>query len=92
MHFEPGHTVGIDLGTTYSTIAQLNQNGEPVPLPNEDDEVETASMILLTERGHVIVGPNRARAALEDPERVVQWIKRYMGVADYHRVFDGFRR
>lgn len=89
MHFEPGHTVGIDLGTTYSTIAQLNQNGEPVPLPNEDDEVETASMILLTERGHVIVGPNRARAALEDPERVVQWIKRYMGVADYHRVFDG---
>jgi molecular chaperone DnaK len=89
MHFEPGQTVGIDLGTTFSTIAQLNSDGEPVPLPNEDDEVETASMILLTERGHVIVGPNRARAALEDPERVVQWIKRYMGVAEYNRVFDG---
>ena len=26
MHFEPGQTVGIDLGTTFSTIAVLNQD------------------------------------------------------------------
>lgn len=89
MHFEPGQTVGVDLGTTFSTVAQLNQEGEPVALPNEDDEVETASMLLLTEKGHVIVGPNRSRAAMEDPERVVQWIKRCMGATDYSRVFDG---
>ncbi|MGO8751604.1 MAG: Hsp70 family protein [Thermoguttaceae bacterium] len=89
MHFEPGQTVGIDLGTTFSTIAVLNQEGAPTPLPNEDDDVETASMVLLTARGHVIVGPNRSRAAMEDPERVVQWIKRHMGATDYKREFDG---
>ncbi|MGQ9574402.1 MAG: Hsp70 family protein [Thermoguttaceae bacterium] len=89
MHFEPGQTVGIDLGTTFSTVGQVDENGTPVAIPNEDGEVETASVILLTERGHVIVGPNRARAALEDPENVVERIKRHMGDVEYKRTFDG---
>ncbi len=89
MHFEPGNTVGIDLGTTYSTIAQVNAEGEPMPIPNEDDDVETASLILLAESGHVIVGPNRNRAAMEDPENVVERIKRHMGAANFKRTFDG---
>jgi molecular chaperone DnaK len=89
MHFEPGQTVGIDLGTTFSTLSQLDENGEPKPIPNEDGDIETASLILLTERGHVVVGPNRARAALEDPENVVERIKRHMGDVEYKRTFDG---
>ena len=89
MHFEPGQTVGVDLGTTFSTLAQLDGNGNPVAIPNEDDDVETASLVLLTERKHVIVGPNRARAAVEDPENVVERIKRHMGDAEYKRMFDG---
>jgi molecular chaperone DnaK len=89
MHFEEGQTVGIDLGTTYSTLAQLDQDGTPVAIPNEDDEVETASLILLTEGKHVIVGPNRMRAALENPENVVERIKRHMGETEYKRMFDG---
>ncbi|MDR1959524.1 MAG: Hsp70 family protein [Planctomycetaceae bacterium] len=89
MEFEKGNTVGIDLGTTYSSIAQVNDNGEPIPLPNDDDDVETASLILLAESGHVIVGPNRNRAAMEDPENVVERIKRHMGVTSFKRMFDG---
>ena len=89
MEFSKGQTVGIDLGTTFSTIAQLDANGTPVPLPNEDGDVETASLILLAENGHVIVGPNRTRAAMEDPEHVVERIKRYMGTAEFKRQFDG---
>ncbi|MCL2622165.1 MAG: Hsp70 family protein [Planctomycetaceae bacterium] len=89
MNFDKGSTVGIDLGTTFSAIAQVNENGEPVPLANEDDDVETASLILLAESGHVIVGPNRNRAAMEDPENVVERIKRHMGVSSYKRTFDG---
>lgn len=89
MHFEHGQTVGIDLGTTFSAIAQLNEEGTPVALPNEDDELETASLILLAANGRVIVGPNRARAAMEDPDRVVERIKRHMGCGDYQRTFDG---
>ena len=89
MNFAKGSTVGIDLGTTFSSIAQVNENGEPVPLENEDDDVETASLILLAESGHVIVGPNRNRAAMEEPENVVERIKRHMGVTNYKRMFDG---
>lgn len=89
MNFAKGSTIGIDLGTTFSAIAQVNENGEPVPLENEDDDIETASLILLAESGHVIVGPNRNRAAMEDPENVVERIKRHMGVTNYKRTFDG---
>jgi molecular chaperone DnaK len=89
MEFKPGHTVGIDLGTTFSTLAQLDGEGNPVPIANDDDDVETPSLILLAESGHVVVGPNRQRAAMEDPDHVVDRVKRYMGSADYKRTFDG---
>lgn len=89
MEFLEGQTVGIDLGTTFSTLAQVDENGSPVAIPNEDDEVETASLILLAESGHVVVGPNRRRAAMEDPKNVVECVKRHMGVNDFERTFDG---
>lgn len=89
MEFLPGQTVGIDLGTTFSTLAIVNEDGEPTPIPNEDDDVETASIILLAESKHVIVGPNRSRAAMEDPANVIERIKRQMGSVGYHRTFDG---
>src|SRR5882757_8675901 len=89
MEFQPGHTVGIDLGTTFSTIAYLDADGVPVPLANDEGEVELPSLVLLAESGHVIVGPNRSRAAMEDPARVVERIKREMGNVEYKRTFDG---
>ncbi len=89
MFFKDGQTVGIDLGTTYSTVAQVNDDGQPVALPNDDGDVETASVILLAANGHVVVGPNRMRAAMEDPENVVERVKRYMGSIEFQRTFDG---
>ena len=89
MEFQPGQTVGIDLGTTFSTLAYLTKEGEPTPVENEDGSFETPSLILLAESGHVIVGPNRMRAALEDPANVVDRIKRHMGEQEYKRTFDG---
>jgi len=89
MEFREGHTVGIDLGTTFSSISQLDEEGNPVSIPNEDDELETPSLVLLGEGGHVIVGPNRMRAAMEDPDHVVARIKRHMGEKQYKRTFDG---
>ena len=56
MEFLEGKTVGIDLGTTFSTLAIVDEQGEPTPIPNDDDDVETASLILLAENRHVIVG------------------------------------
>ena len=89
MEFFPGHTVGIDLGTTFSSIAHLNKEGNPVPLTNDEGEIEIPSLILLAESGHVIVGTSRNRAAIEDPDRVVERIKREMGNVEFKRTFDG---
>lgn len=89
MEFKPGHTVGIDLGTTFSTLAQLDAEGNPIPIANDEDEVETPSLILLAESGHVLVGPSRMRAAMEDPDHVVDRVKRHMGNLDFKRTFDG---
>ena len=89
MEFAPGHTVGIDLGTTFSAICYLDDQGNPTPIPNDDDEVETPSLILLASSGHVIVGPSRQRAAMEKSENVVERIKRWMGNAEFKRTFDG---
>jgi molecular chaperone DnaK len=91
MQFKEGQTVGIDLGTTYSSLALVDAEGNPVPIANEDDELETPSLVLLVEGGHVVVGPNRMRAAMEEPDHVVERIKRHMGESQYRRTFDGKR-
>ncbi len=89
MQFQEGQTVGIDLGTTFSSIAQLDDQGTPVSIPNDDDEVETPSLVVLVEGGHVLVGPSRMRAAMEEPDHVIERIKRHMGESKYQRTFDG---
>jgi molecular chaperone DnaK len=89
MEFNPGQTVGIDLGTTFSTVARVDDEGNPQTLPNEDGDIETPSVVLLAVSGHVIVGPPRSRAAMEDPQNVVARIKRFMGSEEYKRTFDG---
>ncbi|MFP6614481.1 MAG: Hsp70 family protein [Pirellulales bacterium] len=91
MEFKEGHTVGIDLGTTFSSLAYLSDDGTPVPVENDEGGDETPSIIVLAESGHVVVGPNRMRAAMEDPKNVVERVKRHMGEdeEEYHKSFDG---
>lgn len=89
MEFQPGLTVGIDLGTTFSSLAYLDRDGAPVAVPNDDGHTSTPSLIVLAESGHVVVGPNRMRAAMEDPANVIERIKREMGNAQFRRTFDG---
>ena len=79
MKFKDGRTVGIDLGTTFSTLAYLDEEGAPIPFANEDGDLEIPSLVLLADSGHVVIGPNRMRAAMEDPSHVVERIKRHMG-------------
>src|SRR5438552_5043212 len=76
--------VGIDLGTTYSAIATLDERGRPVTLPNRDGEMLTPSAVLLTEGG-AVVGQSALDVALEQPEKVATLIKRRMGHPVYGR-------
>lgn len=82
-------TVGVDLGTTFSSIAQMDPEGNPVGLKNADDKTVTPSVVLLGESGHVIVGPTSDRIAHEHPDNIVEAIKRQMGRKDWFKVYQG---
>jgi molecular chaperone DnaK len=84
-----GNTVGIDLGTTYSTLAQLQQDGTPRSLQNADGKAMTPSVVLLGSDGKVVVGPSFERMSLEDPKNIVEAIKRQMGNKDFFVVYQG---
>ena len=70
--------VGIDLGTTYSCIAALNEHGEPISIPNPEGELSTPSVVFF-DQGEEVVGVEALRNAVARPDRVVQNAKRYMG-------------
>jgi molecular chaperone DnaK len=74
-----GKLVGIDLGTTYSAIATLDDKGQPTTLPNRDGEMLTPSAVLLLDDGSAVVGQAALDVALEHPDRVATLIKRRMG-------------
>src|SRR5207248_7167816 len=85
-----GKLVGIDLGTTFSAIATLDDRGHPVTLPNRDGEMLTASAVLLQDGdAGVVVGQAALDVALEKPDHVAMLIKRRMGYAQYGRPVTG---
>ncbi len=70
--------VGIDLGTTFSEIAYVNDEGRP-EIIKVDNEPTMPSVVLYNEDGTVTVGEEALRQAIVKTHRVVQWIKRSMG-------------
>jgi molecular chaperone DnaK len=77
-HMVPTQAVGIDLGTTYSVIAHLNESGEPVTLPNQEGELSTPSVVLF-DGEQPIIGTEALRNSIRHPDRVVENAKRFMG-------------
>ncbi|MHB1426220.1 MAG: Hsp70 family protein [Gemmataceae bacterium] len=84
-----GKLVGIDLGTTFSAIASLDDHGQPVTLPNRDGEMLTPSAVLLLDDGGAVVGQAALDVALEQPDRVATLIKRRMGHSSHSRPVAG---
>ncbi len=74
----PGKLVGIDLGTTFSAIATLDDRGQAITLPNREGEMLTPSAIFLDD-GVAVVGHAARDVAIEQPDRVAALVKRYMG-------------
>jgi molecular chaperone DnaK len=84
-----GKLVGIDLGTTFSAIASLDDRGQPVTLPNRDGDMLTPSAVLLLDDESAVVGQAALDVALEQPDRVATLIKRRMGHPNYGRPVAG---
>lgn len=70
--------VGIDLGTTNSTLAIL-EGGEPKILPNTEGNRLTPSVVAFTKNNERLVGEMAKRQAITNAERTVLSIKREMG-------------
>lgn len=75
--------IGIDLGTTYS-VAAIIENGRAKVVQNAEGEKLTPSVLAVTARGHRLVGSVAKRQGATNPERTVTSIKREMGTD--HRV------
>ncbi len=70
--------IGIDLGTTNSCVAIL-ENGSPVVIPNRGGYKTTPSMVGITEAGKRLVGHIAKRQAITNAENTVFAAKRLIG-------------
>ena len=77
-----GKAVGIDLGTTYTAVAVVDEYGKPAILKNSDGQVTTPSVVFFDPPSYT-VGETALQSTITDPEAVVQFIKRFIGQSGY---------
>ncbi len=83
-------TFGIDLGTTNSCLARIDEAGRPVIIKSAIGEDTTPSVVYFESPHNVVVGRTATNAALAEPDLVAQLVKRDMGrKAEY--IFHGER-
>lgn len=79
---------GLDLGTAYSSIAYVDENGKPHIIPNSDNQRVTPSVIFF-DQGEIIVGDVAKENAKLYPDDVISFVKRAMGEPDFLFEHDG---
>jgi molecular chaperone DnaK len=77
--------VGIDLGTTNSVVAFVNDAGVAEAIPDEEGARITPSAVQLVADGDPIVGALARQMAVVEPHRVAQAFKRGMGERTFLR-------
>ncbi|OYN93378.1 molecular chaperone DnaK [Enemella evansiae] len=70
---------GIDLGTTYSAVALVNETGMAEIVKNFIGEDATPSVLYFEDDGSVVVGSQAKQTQVSDPENSCSLIKRHMG-------------
>ena len=70
--------IGIDLGTTNSVVAVV-ENGEPVVIPTAEGSHLCPSVVAFTPKGETLVGQLAKRQAIINPENTIHSIKRFIG-------------
>ena len=74
--------IGIDLGTSTSEVAYVDESGRVIVIPNSENEVVTPSVVHIERSGQVIVG-NKAREYLfTRPECTFMEVKRKFGLEE----------
>ncbi|PYR82746.1 MAG: molecular chaperone DnaK [Acidobacteria bacterium] len=80
-----GKVVGIDLGTTNSLVAYV-ENGRPIVIRDDSGDALVPSVVSVGEDGTIFVGREAQRRLLTAPSRSVYSVKRFMGrgIEDVH--------
>jgi molecular chaperone DnaK len=73
-----GRIIGIDLGTTNSCVAVM-ENGESVVIQNAEGQRTTPSMVAFTGKGERLVGQPAKNQMVTNPDHTIYSIKRFMG-------------
>jgi len=82
--------VGIDLGTSNSAAAWVDESGRTAMVRNAEGDLLTPSVVLFDD-AEVVVGKEARRSAAVHPDWVAQWVKRDMGSPAYSRLIRGER-
>jgi len=73
-----GKIIGIDLGTTNSCVAVM-ENGKAKVITNQEGGRTTPSIVAVTDGGERLVGQIAKRQAITNPENTVFGVKRLIG-------------
>lgn len=82
-----GKVIGIDLGTTNSCMAYM-ENGKAIIIPNGEGNKTTPSVVAFNQDGKRLVGENAKRQAVTNPGNTISSIKREMGTS-YRKTING---
>ena len=77
------YVFGIDLGTTYSCIAYVNEKGDPQVIKNSEGDNLTPSVVEFEEDNKIIVGEDAKEDTVLNEDNTVQFVKSLMGKTDF---------
>ena len=80
---------GIDLGTTYSCIAYVDDHGQPAVIPNTEGDLTTPSVVFFESHDSVVVGKSAKAMSNIEPDKVAAVFKRSMGDPAWTFPFEG---
>ena len=82
---------GIDLGTTYSCISQVDQYDQAIVLTNFEGTNTTPSVVYFESPEKIIVGQEAKGMLATEPQNTVSFVKRSMGIdADFDKTTNKF--
>lgn len=83
------YVFGIDLGTTYSCIAYVDETGRATVVNNSEGTNTTPSVVNFASPSQVVVGQVAKENAVIDPNNTISLVKTLMGKSDFAINYNG---
>ena len=80
---------GIDLGTTYSCIAYVDETGRATVVNNKEGTNTTPSVVNFADPSLVVVGQVAKETAVIDPQNTISLVKTLMGKSNFAINYNG---